>query len=213
VPDQDPSGLGTFEFALRFLGQYADTETNLTYNWRRDYDFVVGRYVESDPIGLRGGVNTYSYAANAPLLLSDPTGLVRWTGTLGGAAYVNRAGGGIFAFDLTSECKCSRRVRIQGIALTAAVGFGVKAASGSSGSAEFFDYNDCPDEGIANGIAAIGSIGVVFIAGISCSNDMQLGSLHSLAGCSGPAYGLDISVGAYLGGSKVVHSSSECCSK
>jgi RHS repeat-associated protein len=43
VPDENPSGLGAFEFPLRFPGQYADKETNLYYNYFRDYDAVVGR--------------------------------------------------------------------------------------------------------------------------------------------------------------------------
>ena len=44
VPDENPSGLGAFEFALRFPGQYADKETNLLYNYYRDYDPSLGRY-------------------------------------------------------------------------------------------------------------------------------------------------------------------------
>jgi RHS repeat-associated protein len=60
---------------LRFPGQYADAETALNQNWRRDYDPTIGRYVESDPIGLAGGTNTYSYVFGDPVNLSDPTGL------------------------------------------------------------------------------------------------------------------------------------------
>ena len=75
VPDENPSSLGAFEFPLRYPGQYADKETNLFYNYFRDYDSVLGRYVQSDPIGLRGGINTYAYVESKPLLLIDPLGL------------------------------------------------------------------------------------------------------------------------------------------
>jgi RHS repeat-associated protein len=73
-PDENPSGLGVFELPLRFPGQYFDKETNLHYNYFRDYDPSLGRYGESDPIGLEGGLNTYSYVGGNPLIWTDPTG-------------------------------------------------------------------------------------------------------------------------------------------
>ena len=75
VPDQNPSALGNFEFNLRFPGQYADKESNLFYNYFRDYDPTIGRYAESDPIGLRGGLNTYQYVRSVPILFYDLKGL------------------------------------------------------------------------------------------------------------------------------------------
>lgn len=60
---------------LRFPGQYYDAETGLNYNYFRDYNPVVGRYVESDPIGLGGGLNIYRYSGNNPLTYIDFTGL------------------------------------------------------------------------------------------------------------------------------------------
>lgn len=45
------------------------------YNYFRDYDSAIGRYVEREPIGLQGGLNTFAYAANNPLTYADPEGL------------------------------------------------------------------------------------------------------------------------------------------
>ncbi len=75
VPDENPSGLGAFDLPLRLPGQYFDKETNLHYNYFRDYDPSIGRYGESDPIGLKGGLNTYTYVRSNPLPLTDPLGL------------------------------------------------------------------------------------------------------------------------------------------
>jgi RHS repeat-associated protein len=61
---------------LRMPGQYYDAEDGLHYNFHRDYDPSIGRYVESDPIGLSGGINSYAYVSNGPLDRSDPSGLV-----------------------------------------------------------------------------------------------------------------------------------------
>jgi RHS repeat-associated protein len=75
VPNENPSGAGTFTCNLRLPGQYFDKETNLHYNYFRDYAADIGRYWQSDPIGLGGGVNTYAYVLGNPLSRIDPLGL------------------------------------------------------------------------------------------------------------------------------------------
>jgi RHS repeat-associated protein len=45
------------------------------YNYFRDYDPSTGKYAESDPIGLEGGINTYAYGGSNPLVNIDPEGL------------------------------------------------------------------------------------------------------------------------------------------
>jgi RHS repeat-associated protein len=76
TPNEDPDGDGTaFVFDMRFPGQRHDSATGMNYNYFRDYDAATGRYVQSDPIGLGGGISTYGYVRARPLLMSDFFGL------------------------------------------------------------------------------------------------------------------------------------------
>jgi RHS repeat-associated protein len=60
---------------LRFPGQQADAGSGLFYNYFRDYDPSLGRYMQSDPIGLRGGINTYAYVGGNPVERFDRLGM------------------------------------------------------------------------------------------------------------------------------------------
>ena len=71
--EQTATGTVT-DFNLRFPGQYVDGN-GLSYNYFRDYESGTGRYVESDPIGLNGGIATFGYAASSPGKFIDPSGL------------------------------------------------------------------------------------------------------------------------------------------
>jgi len=84
--DEDPDGDGVpATLNLRFPGQYYDDETGLHYNYFRYYDPRTGRYITSDPIGLHGGLNTYTYVENNPANAIDPSGLATYSIGFGGS--------------------------------------------------------------------------------------------------------------------------------
>jgi RHS repeat-associated protein len=59
---------------LRFPGQYFDPESGLAQNVYRDYEAASGRYIQSDPTGLKGGLGTFGYANQNPIQYIDPNG-------------------------------------------------------------------------------------------------------------------------------------------
>jgi RHS repeat-associated protein len=73
IPSADLDGDGVVvDLALRFPGQQATDASGLFYNYQREYDPAVGRYSQSDPIGLEGEANTYAYVGSMPISLDDP---------------------------------------------------------------------------------------------------------------------------------------------
>ena len=59
---------------IRLSGQFEDELTGLHFNRFRDYDPATGRYLTPDPLGLKGGLNSYRYTPN-PVDYVDPLGL------------------------------------------------------------------------------------------------------------------------------------------
>lgn len=79
-PNEDPDGdAAEVSMPLRFAGQYFDEETGLSANGFRDYAPELGRYIESDPVGLIGGPNTYAYVSGSPITQIDARGTTPWT--------------------------------------------------------------------------------------------------------------------------------------
>ncbi len=163
-PDADNVAL---EFNLRFPGQYFDKETNAHYNYFRDYDPAIGRYIESDPIGLAGGMNTYLYAVN-PLLQIDPRGLQGFF-QFGGQAGIHLFIAGVsvsqsVAFTLPSGEICSvftYCIRLgPGIFLGAGGVVGGGIVGGSGGNLGGFSFGGGADIGAGAAAGVQATVGV-----------------------------------------------------
>jgi RHS repeat-associated protein len=195
---------------LRFPGQYWDSETQTHYNFHRDYRPNTGRYLQSDPIGIKGGVNSYTYVEATPSRGIDPNGLVTWSGTVISVGAVRGFGVAAAFYDLQSECLCGKKVRIKGRALFAAAGFGMTYTINSGGST-FYDNYPCPQENAANGPAAGASIAVVTVGGAAISVT-GLGSLRTTwPPLSTGLVGFDVSAVVMIGWSSGTGTTEDCC--
>jgi len=108
------SGFGSL--GLSFPGQYLDAESGMAYNWHRVYDPSSGRYTQSDPIGMRGGINTYGYVGGNPVGYTDPLGLKANSASATGA--VADCLQKIFGVESVADIKIfTRRTRLGGRAI------------------------------------------------------------------------------------------------
>ena len=135
---------------VRFPVQYYDSESGFSQNWHRDYDSSIGRYVQSDPIGLRGGINTFGYVMQNPVMWVDPDGRNPFL-IIGGALIIaevlistriagevenqSRNQGVDDTKDANRHAEWSRQMAIeQGAAIARAAGDAHEATGRSSGS-------------------------------------------------------------------------------
>tara|TARA_R110000868_G_scaffold43628_1_gene146307 strand:- start:799 stop:5604 length:4806 start_codon:yes stop_codon:yes gene_type:complete len=105
-------------FTARFPGQYADDESGFYYNYFRDYDPEIGRYIQSDRLGLFDGPNTYGYAHQNPIMYTDPTG--EFVPQILGFAF----GAGLEYF--TNPCATASDILLSGALGALGGGFGAK---------------------------------------------------------------------------------------
>jgi RHS repeat-associated protein len=105
---------------LRYPGQYFDEESKLSYNYFRSYDAATGRYTQSDPIGLEGGLNRFGYVDQNALWASDPQGLRG----RGGAIVGSRGEPSIGAFGCMGLACISGNTRDDGAQMSVELTFG-----------------------------------------------------------------------------------------
>ena len=90
TPFGETKPTGTLKFNLRFTGQYFDKETDTHYNINRDYNPITGRYIQSDPIGLDGGLSTFAYVNGNPVMFVDLEGLFGFSQVAPEPVFVDR---------------------------------------------------------------------------------------------------------------------------
>jgi RHS repeat-associated protein len=189
---------------IGFPGQYYDQETGLWYNVNRYYDARLGRYTQSDPIGLEGGLNTYSYASANPVMRIDPLGTTDWVGTSLEYGYGIGAGA---TYTLFSVCEGKGEdaymVRVQadggaGSSLPRRVGTPIHYVGSN---VRFSDNNSSPDPNVFNGEWASYGAGISLGAGFSFGAT-RLGEASSGWGV-GPVGGFTGGAGANFGSSRV----------
>lgn len=160
MPDENPSGLGTLQFALRFPGQRRDEETGLWYNAQRDgYDPEIARYSQADPLGVlpyrvpaRRLNQQYAYVDGDPLRTTDPLGLCPcpggvWDEEFGDFQFNIAAGGYVSVGNVNLICRSNTSLKCSGKQLCIGAGTPNIGVSWALGGVQF----GAPDSGDLSG--------------------------------------------------------------
>ena len=176
-------------------------------NYFRDYRPELGRYLESDPIGLRGGVNLWGYVSANALKAVDYSGMIKWEGSVVSLTAGPFPFAGVDHYKLKSECKCGKRISLS--LSSYYVGFPVAATWNAP--ACFEDKSPCPNAQSLSGLYQKPFVSLTWgIWGGSLSRPTS-GDGISCWGWSNQR-GLDISAGIAVGYSNPrVISEEDCC--
>lgn len=184
---------------LGFAGQYFDAESGLWHNGFRDYDSRLGRYIQSDPIGLWGGMNPYSYVDGNPVNNVDPLGLTKWSIGVFQATGGKGLGAGVARFMASSECVKGEMAIVHGtISLLGAQFDAMPPLSFSGFTAEFNDNRNDIDPWALNGPFVSLAVSASFGGGVSYSStqigearsDFGFGAMAGFAGGTSALFGM-----------------------
>jgi len=156
LAEEDPdSNLINYSFPLRFPGQYRDSESGLHYNYFRDYEPGTGRYVESDPIGLLGGISTYGYVGGQALTQTDRFGLC-WSNADALAHFMFGLGRDVSMEQIGCSSQLGAATAPHRAIWKGMVGAAARARAGSMRCGSFSRLNMARSVGASSGIFWIG---------------------------------------------------------
>lgn len=166
---------------LGLPGQIHSSYGWTVYNHFREYDPVAGRYLQSDPVGLQGGLNTYAYANNNPLRFTDSFGLRPYDFTLGFGGGVGHmiVGGGVYTAtitDATTDEQCSYQIRCVGL------GVGLPEIGVAGSPVRFDDGRNCSSCRDFEGTGYIGGGSVVISKGANIGGGIKIPDGPFIAG-------------------------------
>lgn len=185
---------------------------------------AAARYVQSDPIGQRGGVNMYSYVGGNPVSFVDPLGLVRWSGSITGGGVTAGIGGSYYRLSLDSDCVNGEKGHADIVAVGPSIGVEVKGTppfSLTTSSISLQDELDYVNPNVMNGWFSMWSAGLSVGAGYGVMMIQVGGDGGSLSPPErsgayafldhGPSFGFEAGVGGTVGSATVVGSSITKC--